>query len=197
MPGALEFGLRRLDEVGGAADHRRRERLQRLHHLACPRRAWPRPRPPGTRAAPRASPRAARRVRSSSRSRASSGKAAAQAASRSSHSRCALGSALAHDGHVLAHGSETANVASGSKPIASFVARTSASPSGAPCAFAVSIACGAGIGDVAADDDQRRPLLLRLRRGEGAEERVEVLGVVDVLDVPAVCLEALAPCPRS
>ena len=33
-PGALELGLRRLDEVGGAADHRRRERLQRLHHLA-------------------------------------------------------------------------------------------------------------------------------------------------------------------
>ena len=32
-PGALELGLRRLDEVGGAADHRRRERLERLHHL--------------------------------------------------------------------------------------------------------------------------------------------------------------------
>ena len=31
--GSLELGLRRLDEVGGAADHRRGERLQRLHHL--------------------------------------------------------------------------------------------------------------------------------------------------------------------
>ena len=30
---ALELGLRRLDEVGGAADHRRGKRLDRLHHL--------------------------------------------------------------------------------------------------------------------------------------------------------------------
>ena len=31
--GALELRLRRLDEIGGSSDHRRRERLDRLHHL--------------------------------------------------------------------------------------------------------------------------------------------------------------------
>ena len=30
---ALELGLRRLDEIRGAADHRRRVALERLHHL--------------------------------------------------------------------------------------------------------------------------------------------------------------------
>ena len=48
------------------------------------------------------------------------------------------------------------------------------------------------VADVAADDDQGRPLLFCLGRREGAEERVEALGVADVLDVPAVGLEALA-----
>ena len=43
-----------------------------------------------------------------------------------------------------------------------------------------------------AQHDQRRALLLRLRGGERTEQRVEILGVVDVLDVPAVRLEALA-----
>ena len=39
--------------------------------------------------------------------------------------------------------SGTTKVLSGSQPSASFAARTSASPSGAPCDFAVSTACGA------------------------------------------------------
>ena len=38
----------------------------------------------------------------------------------------------------------TQKLRSGSKPIASFAARTSSSPNGAPCALAVSVACGAG-----------------------------------------------------
>ena len=74
----------------------------------------------------------------------------------------------------------------------SFVARTSASPSGEPCAFAGVDRVRRRIGDVAAQHDQRRALLLRLRRRERAEERVQILRVVDVLDVPAVRLEALA-----
>ena len=82
--------------------------------------------------------------RSSSRSCARSGKAAAQAARRPSHSRCSSAPRSATTAMCSRTASETANVASGSKPIASFVARTSASPSGAPCAFEVSIACGAG-----------------------------------------------------
>ena len=45
---------------------------------------------------------------------------------------------------------------------------------------------------MAPQDDQRWPLLLGLRRGERTEQRVQILGVVDVLDVPAVGLEALA-----
>ena len=46
--------------------------------------------------------------------------------------------------------------------------------------------------DVAADDDQRRALLLGLRRAGRPLERAQVLGVRDRLHVPAVRLEALA-----
>ena len=48
------------------------------------------------------------------------------------------------------------------------------------------------VGDVAADDDQRRALLLGLRGADRPLERAEVLGVRDRLHVPAVRLEALA-----
>ena len=46
--------------------------------------------------------------------------------------------------------------------------------------------------DVRPEDDQRGAVFLGLGCRERAEERVEILGVVDVLDVPAVGLEALA-----
>ena len=130
--------------------------------------------------------------RSSSRSRASSGKAPAQAASRSSHSRCSSAPRSRNDGHVLAHGVGDREGRVGVE--AHRLLRR------ADLGLAERGAVRLGrvdrmrrrIGDVGAEDDQRRPLLLRLRGGERAEERVEVLGVVDVLDVPAVRLEALA-----
>ena len=88
--------------------------------------------------------------------------------------------------------SETANVASGSKPIDLLRrADLGLAERGAVRLRRVD-RVRRRIGDVAAQDDQRRPLLLGLRRRERAEERVEILGVVDVLDVPAVGLEALA-----
>jgi hypothetical protein len=48
------------------------------------------------------------------------------------------------------------------------------------------------VGDVAADDDERRPFRLVPRRREGSADRVEIVHVRDSLDVPAVRLEALA-----
>ena len=47
------------------------------------------------------------------------------------------------------------------------------------------------VGDVAAHDHERRPLLLGLRRADRALERGDVLGVLDRLHVPALRLEAL------
>ena len=48
------------------------------------------------------------------------------------------------------------------------------------------------IGDVCVGDDQARPIGLCVRRLVGGAQLVEVVHVVDVLDVPAVGLEALA-----
>ena len=140
--GALELRLRRLDEVGRAADHRRRERLDRLHHLlAGVARGHPLARP-GTPAAPRSSPAAAcrsgppptpRAASGTSRPRARSGRATpARPRSRRASCPCARRPRPA-----------TSKCLSGSSPSASFAARTSSSPSGAPWDFDVSIACGA------------------------------------------------------
>ena len=87
--------------------------------------------------------------------------------------------------------------ASGSKPSTSFVARTSSSPSGAPCALAVSVACGAGIGDVAAHDDQRRALASppRPSRRRGLE-RVEVVDVGARAGRASRRPRTACPCPR-
>ncbi len=78
-----------------------------------------------------------------------------------SQSSRSAGNAVDHDSKTSFHScssatprsvsdmcSETAGsmskVLSGSKPMTSFVARTSSSPSGEPCDFDVSTACGAG-----------------------------------------------------
>ena len=52
------------------------------------------------------------------------------------------------------------------------------------------------VGDVAAHDHERRPLRFGVRGANSALERGDVLGVLDGLNVPALCLEALRPCPR-
>ena len=48
------------------------------------------------------------------------------------------------------------------------------------------------VADVAVDDDQRRPLLLVLELVEGAGDQLEVVGVADPGDVPAVALKRAA-----
>ena len=187
----LELGLRRLDEVGGAADHRRRERPERLHHrlAGVARRDLLAGREHGQRVEPA---RRAARPRGRARARrATSGCAAAQAASRASHAAWAAAPRSATPAMCARTSSETANVASGSKPSTSLVARTSASPSGAPCAFDVPRALGRRVARsrCAATISEGRDASSRAG-GERGAQRVEVVRVVDVLDVPAVGLEA-------
>ena len=183
------IGLRRLDEVGGAADHRRRVLADRVQHL-----------PPGVAGGdllaglePRqrvepAGARPAQVIRVPVL--AELGEGAAHACESPVPLALELGAPLGDDGHVLATWSGTWNVTSGSQPRRSFVARTSASPSGLPCALAVSCAWRRRVGDVAAEHDQRGPLASRRARLQRCRDRVHVLRVVDVLDVPAVRLEA-------
>ena len=78
-----------------------------------------------------------------SHSSACSGSAVRHAAKRSSHAPCARAPAARSDMCSYTRGS-TQKVRSGSNPSTSLAARTSSSPSGAPCALAVSTACGAG-----------------------------------------------------
>ena len=102
--GALELRLRRLDEVGRAADHRRRERLERLHHRRRPRRAWRASLPAGNdgqRLEPARTRRAARAPRPSPR--AARGTPRVQAAKRPAHSACAAAPRVAGCAHVLVH----------------------------------------------------------------------------------------------
>jgi hypothetical protein len=99
-----------------------------------------------------------------SQSRASSGKACAR---REAPLPVALGLApRSISVHVLVDLVRHEKLLVGIEAHASFVARTSSSPSGAPCALAVSTACGAPVGDVRADRDERGPL------GLGARARI-------------------------
>ena len=189
--GALELGLVRLDEVGRPAHHRRRERLQRLHHLAAgvARRDLLAGREHGQRLAPALARLAAqvelallRQLREGS---GPGGEAPFPLALQ-------LGAPLGNDGHVLAHGVRDGEGRVGieahdllRRPDLGLAERGAVRLRGVD-------RMRRRIGDVAAQDDQRRALLLGLRRRERAEQRVEILRVVDVLDVPAVRLEALA-----
>ena len=76
-------------------------------------------------------------------------------------------------------------------PATSLVRRTSSSPSGEPCALLVPCLLGDGPADDRLDADERRALLLAHGLVDRDLERVEVVGVVDRLHVPAVGLEAL------
>ena len=130
--------------------------------------------------------------RSSSRSRASCGNASAQAASRAVPVALQLGAALRDDGHVLAH-----RVGDGERRVGVEAHRLLRGPDlglaeRRPVRLRGVDRVRRGIRDVRAQHDQRGTVLLGLRCGEGTEQRVEILGVVDVLDVPAVRLEALA-----
>ena len=189
---ALELRLRRLDEVGGAADHRRREALERLHHLRAGVARRDAPRPARTPAAPRPSPAAACRCAPGPSPRAGPGTSPHHAESFFCH--CLLERDAAVDLTFMCSrtSSGTTNFLSGSQPSATFVARTSSSPSGEPCALRGVDGVRRAERDVRADDDQRRPLRLGLRVRDRLAQRVEVVRVVDVLHVPALRLEARA-----
>ena len=88
--------------------------------------------------------------------------------------------------------SGTQKVSSGGRPRSSLVGRISAAPEGVPVGLGGVGEVGRGPADVAAQDDQRRPVL----HGHGpAQGRLEGVGVVghlaDVVDVPAVGGEPL------
>ena len=157
-------GLRRLDQVRRAAEHRRPELGERRHRLL-PGRARrdllaglePRQRLapalaqlalPGQVPVGWPSPRTLR---------------ATASISFTCHSRCASAPASRSDMCSYTR-SSTQNFLSGSKPITSLVARTSSSPSAEPCDLAVSTAFGAGKRDVRAHLDERRPILVFPRR---------------------------------
>ena len=91
---ALELRLRRLDEVGGAADHRRREVLERLHHLRAGVARGDAPRRPRTPAARRSSRAAACRCAPGPSPRAAPGTPPTSASKRLLPRRLELGAAL-------------------------------------------------------------------------------------------------------
>ena len=189
---ALELGLRRLDEVGGAADHRRRVALERLHHLRAGvarrdllarlelrQRLDPaRPRLAGVHLVPVLAQAPGTSPTTRRASAATPPRARCRARVTFMCSRTSSG---------------TTNFSSGSQPSASFVARTSSSPSGEPCDFAVSTACGAPNAMCERTTIERRPLGLRLRVRDRLAQQIEVVRVVDVLHVPALRLEPLRP----
>ena len=88
-------------------------------------------------------PSRSRLAHASSQSAAISGKASRQASKRSRHSACSEAPRSRSDMCSYTR-SSTQKRRSGSNPITCLVARTSSSPSAAPCDFAVSTACGAG-----------------------------------------------------
>ena len=99
-PRALEHRLRRLDQVGRPADHRRRVSRRRPPSSSARPRASRSFRPPRSSAAPRASPPRSSPRQARSQSAASSGKASRQSASARATRRCAARAALAQ-AHVL------------------------------------------------------------------------------------------------
>ena len=63
-------------------------------------------------------------------------------------------------------------------------------PKGSPCAEWLTLLGGRAVADDALYDDHGRPFLLGLERLQRAGQRVEVVGVVDPLNRPAVALES-------
>ncbi len=188
---SLELGLRGLDEVGGAADQRGRERLQRLHHRLArvPRRDVLARREDRQRLAPPL----ARRPRQVElalprqvRVRIGPGGVARLPLP------LQLCAPLGHDRHVGSHlvRDGEGRVGVEAHPLLGR-AHLGVAERRAVRFRGVDGVRG-GVGDVAAQHDQGGALLLGLRGREGPTQRVEVLRVADVLDVPAVCLEALA-----
>ncbi len=188
---ALELGLRRLDEVGGSTDQGRRERLQRLHHLPAgiarghllagrkhrqgiaPAVSWLTPQV-----------ELALPVEAGERRRPPGEPLFPVALE--------LGAAPGHRGHVLAHCVGDGEGRIRIHPHCLFRETHFGLAERRPVCLRRVHRMWSRVADVAADDDQGRPLLFCLGRREGAEKRVEVLGVADVLDVPAIGLEALA-----
>ena len=163
--GALELGLRRLDEVGGAADHRRREGLERLHHLLAGvargdvlagRERRQRLDPAGPRLAGAVGLPVLAQLRERLRPALEAVAATpARPRSRPAARPCARRPRRARR-----------SACPGRARAPPSAARTSSSPSGEPCDFDGVDRLRRAVGDVAADDDQRRALLLRLRRAD-------------------------------
>ena len=187
---ALELGLRRLDEVGRAADHRRHEGLEGLHDLLA-RIARGHVLPGGELrqdvGVPRARPARVHLL--------------PVLALRGERRRPALEprlplllelDPLVDPVHVLAHLVRDDEVLIG-VPAERLLGRAHlVLAERRAVRLRRVLGVGRGIRDVRAHDDQRGALRLGLRGRDRRAQRVEVVHVGDVLDVPAVRLEPLA-----
>ena len=193
---ALELRLRRLDEVGGAADHRRRVVLDRLHHLRA--RVARGQALAGLEVRQRLDPAGNRLARVHLvPALAQAGILRRPGARASAATRPRARSPRSTPFMCAATSSGTTNFSSGSQPSTSLVARTSSSPSGLPCAFAVSMACGAGYAmcewTMTSDGFAVSACAFAIACASSSRSFTSC----DVLHVPAVRLEARASSSRE
>ncbi len=190
LPGALEDGLGRLDEIGGAADHRRRVLREAGHHLlarrACrelfaglerrQRLAPALAQAPGPGAVP---------VLGHLREGLAPGAKALAPA-------LLLGPSRLDDRHVLIDRLVDPEVLVGVEAHRFLRAPDFLLAERRAVRLGRIDRFGSGIGDVRADRDERRPLGFLARGRESGLQRVEVLGVRDMLHVPSVGLHPRA-----
>ena len=187
--GALELGLRRLDEIRCAADHRRREGLQRLHHRLA-----------GVAAGDRLAGRELRQRLDPARPRLAGAIGVPLLLQPRERLRPALEPLLplllpldplrAHV-HVLVDLGCDVEVLVRIEPERLLRRRDLRLAERRAVRLGGVDRLRRPVGDVAADDDQRRRVLDGLRRPRRALDRVDVLRVGDRLHVPALRLEAL------
>ena len=189
-PAALELGLRGLDQVCGAADQGRREVLERLHHrlpgvarrdLLAGLERRQRLLPAVARAPLQVELAVCRRVRMRV------GPCLEPLLPR----RAGCRATLAHTLHMVANrvGDDERLVRIPAEHLLRppHLVLTERRPVGLRRVDRV----GRRVGDVRAENDERRPAVLGARRRERGAQRIQVVRVVDVLDVPPVRFEAL------
>ena len=190
-PGARELGLRRLDQIRVAADHRRGERPDRLHdglarvarsHVLAGREDGQRLPPALARFA------TAVELPVTSKIRMRSGPGGEPLVPLGLDSGTSLADALHVLTHLVRHGEMRIGIEAhdllgrANLRLAEWV----------PVRLSRVDRVRRRVADVRAEDDQRRPGRLVFGGRERSAQSVEVVRVVDVLDVPAVRLEARA-----
>ena len=190
--GAVEAGARRLDQVGRAADHRGRVRLNARMIVAPAARVASFDFSAGSkRGRAFSQPGTSSPFHARSQSSASSGNEARQASKRSAPLVLRGRSPLAQ-AHVRVHviGNDEVRVGIPAERLLRRAHLVLAERRAVRLRRVLRVR--SRVGDVAANDDQRRAPALGARRLRSRRaERLDVVDVGDVLDVPAVGLEAL------